>query len=123
MHGAGAAGAVAVIAVPDRYVADRAVAGTADQLWPRINTALSTMGRQQLDPLMKDSKPTWISSVQLDRFVFQNSFSAPSPTYPFKHEPVSDGSWISLLTYVSACSKTLHAEIMWHIVYRGSSTV
>ncbi len=39
------------------------------QLWPRVNHALSTMGRQQLDPLMKDSKPGWISSVQLDRWV------------------------------------------------------
>lgn len=38
------------------------------QLWPRVNKALSSMGRQQLDPLMKDSKPSWITSVQLDRF-------------------------------------------------------
>lgn len=40
---------------------------TAGQLWPRVNHAVSTMGRQQLDPLMKESKPNWISSVQLDR--------------------------------------------------------
>lgn len=40
----------------------------AGQLWPRVNHAVSTMGRQQLDPLMKESKPSWISSVQLDRF-------------------------------------------------------
>ncbi|DBA72057.1 TPA: hypothetical protein ACH3X2_010790 [Trebouxia sp. C0005] len=38
------------------------------QLWPRVNKALSTMGRQQLDPLMKESKPSWITSVILDRF-------------------------------------------------------
>lgn len=38
------------------------------QLWPRVNKALSTMGRQQLDPLMKESKPSWITSVMLDRF-------------------------------------------------------
>ncbi len=39
----------------------------AGQLWPRVNKALSTMGRQQLDPLMKESKPSWITSVVLDR--------------------------------------------------------
>ncbi|KAL3139207.1 hypothetical protein ABBQ32_005978 [Trebouxia sp. C0010 RCD-2024] len=38
------------------------------QLWPHVNHAASTMGRQQLDPLMRDSKPSWITSVQLDRF-------------------------------------------------------
>ncbi len=37
------------------------------QLWPRVNKALSTMGRQQLDPLMKESKPSWVTSVVLDR--------------------------------------------------------
>lgn len=37
------------------------------QLWPRVNKALSTIGRQQLDPLMKASKPSWITSVVLDR--------------------------------------------------------
>lgn len=42
---------------------------TAGQLWLRVNHAVSTMGRQQLDPLMKESKPNWISSVQLDRQV------------------------------------------------------
>lgn len=51
----------------------------AGQLWPRVNKAVSTMGRQQLDPLMKESKPSWISSVQLDRQATRYDVSA----FPF----------------------------------------
>ncbi|KAA6419256.1 MAG: hypothetical protein FRX49_10780, partial [Trebouxia sp. A1-2] len=45
------------------------------QLWPRVNKALSTMGRQQLDPLMKESKPSWITSVILDRQAWLSLFT------------------------------------------------
>ena len=61
----------------------------AGQLWPRVNHAVSTMGRQQLDPLMKESKPSWISSVQLDRHAFTlNHPCSHLPLHCMRNQPL-----------------------------------
>ena len=37
------------------------------QLWPYINSAVSAMARDQLDPMLQESKPGWIRSIKLYR--------------------------------------------------------
>ena len=37
------------------------------QLWPYVNQAVSAMAREQLDPMLSESKPGWIQSIKLYR--------------------------------------------------------
>ena len=39
------------------------------QLWPYINSAVSAMARDRLDPMLQESKPGWIRSIKLFRCV------------------------------------------------------
>lgn len=43
-----------------------------DQLWPHVNQALCTMCRAELEPVLKDQKPSWIASIKLSRFDLGN---------------------------------------------------
>ena len=38
------------------------------QLWPYVNSAVSAMARDRLDPMLQESKPGWIRSIKLYRY-------------------------------------------------------
>ena len=37
------------------------------QLWPYVNAGVSALAREQLDPMLSESKPAWIRSIKLYR--------------------------------------------------------
>ena len=37
------------------------------QLWPYVNSAVSAMARDRMDPMLQESKPSWIRSIKLYR--------------------------------------------------------
>ncbi|KAK9815210.1 hypothetical protein WJX72_000038 [[Myrmecia] bisecta] len=39
-----------------------------DQLWPRVSKAINDYYQEQLDPMLKASKPGWIASIKLHKF-------------------------------------------------------
>lgn len=42
---------------------------TIDQLWPYVNDAVSVATREQLNPLLAENKPGWISSIKMFRLL------------------------------------------------------
>ena len=38
------------------------------QLWPYVNAGVSALAREQLDPMLSESKPGWIRSIKLYRW-------------------------------------------------------
>ena len=53
---------------PPSFAAHCSGGCTADQLWPHVNQALCTMCRAELEPVLKDQKPSWIASISLSRW-------------------------------------------------------
>ncbi|KAK9807354.1 hypothetical protein WJX73_005591 [Symbiochloris irregularis] len=63
---------------------------TIDQLWPYVNDAVSVTMREQLNPLLAENKPGWMSSIKLYRFDLGDKPPQVNGMKVYKNQAVKD---------------------------------